>query len=308
MPDFWSVLQRVQEHQYAVERIEHLIERAPEDRVLRIGLGSARRRAEESKAQLLEMARPAEIDLINYRLDNKDGNYSVSCIGESILSFQKSLTALVDWSISGAKKRARYSDKVLEMSALRLAYTYPGSRGIVLAVENKRDLLDGKYDKPFFALLDYLQIENTEQALDASRHLGLAAVSALHGWISANAIWKNDVDLIWRQSTGIQRGEKVTTEKFNKIHEIFEASKEEEIIEHTVEGELVGLDVEDGTFHIRIGIADLTGKLAECFDKSVSWLVPSKCAAQVQVVSTTQLSTGKINTQNFLQHLFKLNH
>lgn len=52
MLDLSSVLQRVREHQSIVEKIEHSLSMDPEQRALRIGLGSARRRAQES-AELL---------------------------------------------------------------------------------------------------------------------------------------------------------------------------------------------------------------------------------------------------------------
>jgi hypothetical protein len=303
MSDYWSALERVREHQSFVEKIERDLISSPEDRSLRIGLGSARRRAAESEVALRAMARHEHVDLLNYRISNPSERYTVSNVTESVLQFQRSITALVDWAFNGPKDKAKYGSQTKELSELGFGYTFPGSLGAVLYIKNERDIVEGKIDNVFAAISDFLKINDQYEALDASRELGLAAISILSGWVDVNSNYKNDVDFIWKRSDGRDYGEKISFDRFSRLHEIFDAAEDVESIDQTVDCQLVGLDVEDKLFHLQVqGLADLEGKFGADFPVAI-YEVPARYTATVSIVKRRKLSTGKETRQYILRSL-----
>src|SRR4051812_37642773 len=145
--DFSDALSLVREHTSIVQRMEFALRRDPSSERLALGLGSARRRARRSQETLEGYAGQSQIDLINYRLVGGSDIYAVEAVADSVRAFQRSFTSAADFLEHGPKAKAKYSSEIEQKTRLNFAYTFPGSLGIVLAVENQRDLFaDGDFD------------------------------------------------------------------------------------------------------------------------------------------------------------------
>jgi len=302
MGSFASALENSRRFSAVVEKMEDALRNDPNNLKLRLGLGSAKRRAIESQKVFEEYAAKNHVDLIRYRIENAAESYAVKAVADSISHFQGSFTGIVDFLEAGPKERATYSNKMVDQTKLELAYTFPGSLGVVLSVQNDRDLISGRFDKAVDVLSEFLRINDTNSALDASRHLGLGLVSQLCAWVDANSSWDNNVDYVWKRSDGIARGEFVSQDKFHEISDIFKNAEEEEINPIEVRGILIGLDL-DASFHFVVPNGkDYRGKLSDQFVK-VPTTVGKEYVAKIAEKSVRKVATGKTVTTYQLLNL-----
>ncbi|WP_066481028.1 MULTISPECIES: hypothetical protein [unclassified Sphingomonas] len=268
--DFLEALSAAREHTSIVQRMEHALRADPLNERLSLGLGSARRRADRSQQILQGVAESSQIDLIRYRLIRASDVYAVEAVADSVQSFQRSFTGAADFLEFGPKQKARYSQEIEDKTRLNFAYTFPGSLGIVLAVENNRQNLfhEGDYDGIIDVFDQFLSVKDEFEAVDASRKLGSALITQLCRWVDVNAKWDNSVDLVLKRGDGVQRGEFVPKNRFIDLHGIFHDATDEEPYDFEVAGMLVGLDIEIGSFHFVVpGGESYRGKLADNFVK-----------------------------------------
>jgi hypothetical protein len=292
--DFSEALSLVREHTSIVQRMEFALRGTPDNERLALGLGSARRRAERSREVLEGYAAQSQIDLINYRLVKSSDLYAVEAVADSVRAFQKSFTSAADFLEHGPKAKAKYSNEIEQKTRLNFAYTYPGSLGIVFAVENQRDLFaDGDFDPIIDVFTQFLGVSDEAGAIDASRHMGAALIGQLCGWVDVNAKWDTAVDLVVKRPGGFQRGEFVSKNRFIDLHNIFHSAVDSEPSTFEVSGTLVGLDIEPGSFHFVVpGGDDYRGTLADGFVKQRT-TVPDRYVATIHEEVKRVVATGK---------------
>jgi hypothetical protein len=272
----------------------------PDDRKLRLQLANAKKRASKSEEYFLSSLEDRGIDVVNYRIEQPADEYTIIGIAKSLLSFQNSLTAVYDAVTSGPKERATYSQAVRQKTLLEFGYSYPGSRGFVLTVNNNRNLLGGDLDEAVDTLNEFFEISNTDDAIDASRKLGLGAISELYKWVDVNSQWNNSVDLNWKQSNARITGRFVTSEKFSFIRDLFARAEEriEDIIDFS--GILVGLDVHRKTFHITEPEGEsIKGKFSPDYHGE-PLTVPGRYKAKLRQITVKTPATGKTVTTHEL--------
>lgn len=302
--DFSEALIQAREHTSIVQRMEFALRSQPGNDRLALGLGSARRRAERSQATLEGYAAYSQIDLIKYRLVGASDVYAVEAVADSVHAFQKSFTSAADFLEHGPKAKAKYSNEMELRTRLNFAYTYPGSLGMVFAVENNRDIFaDGDFDPVIDVFSEFLSVSAETEAIDASRHLGSALITQLCRWVDVNAKWSNSVDLVIKRPNGIQRGEFVSKNRFFDLSEIFHSADDAEPSTFESTGILVGLDIELGSFHfVEPGGADYRGGLADGFVKQRT-TVGDRYVATIHEEMKRVVATGKETRTLKLKHL-----
>lgn len=302
--DFSDALSLAREHTSIVQRMEFALRSDPTNERLALGLGSARRRAQRSQATLEGYAGQSQIDLINYRLVGGSDVYAVEAVADSVRTFQKSFTSAADFLENGPKAKAKYSNEIEQKTRLNFAYTFPGSLGIVLAVENRRDLFaDGDFDPIIDVFSQFLSVSDEAEAVDASRHMGGALIGQLCAWADVNAKWDTSVDLIVKRPGGLQRGEFIPKTRFIDISDIFHSAIDSEPNTFEITGTLVGLDFEPGSFHFVVpGGDDYRGALASDFTRQRT-TVPDRYVATIHEVVKRVVATGKETRTLTLKHL-----
>lgn len=292
--DFAEALSLARAHTSIVQRMEFALRNSPQNDRLALGLGSARRRAERSRQALEEYAALSQIDLINYRIVKSSDLYAVEAVADSVRAFQKSFTGAADFLENGPKTKAKYSNEIEQKTRLNFAYTYPGSLGIVLAVENQRDLLyHGDFDPIIDVFTHFLGVSDETGAIDASRHMGAALIGQLCWWVDVNAKWDAAIDLVVKRPGGIQRGEFISKNRFIDLHDIFHSAVDVEPSTFEVSGTLVGLDIEPGSFHFVVpGGEDYRGGLADDFVRQRT-TVPDRYIATIHEEVKRVVATGK---------------
>jgi tetratricopeptide (TPR) repeat protein len=256
---------------------------------------------------LESMAESSQVDLIRYRLIRSSDIYAVEAVADSVHAFQRSFTGAADYLESGPKQKARFSREIEDKTRLNFAYTFPGSLGIVLAVENKRENLfrEGEYDQVIDIFEQFLSVDDEHEAIDASRQLGSALITQLCRWADVNAKWDNSVDFVLNRGDGVRRGEHVPKNRFIDLSSIFHHAVDTEPYPFEAEGMLVGLDIEIGSFHFVVpGGESYKGSLSDDFVKEKT-TVGARYLASIIEDRRRVVATG-VETRSFT--LKKLTH
>lgn len=306
MSDFGSALERVRKHFSAIEKLERLLALRPGDRKLQLEIISLRRLAQESEKVFELASSRSERDIVRYKIENESDQYFISSVADSCSAFQKTVTAICDAIKNGPKQRAQFADDIVNATALNFAYTFPGSVGLVLSIDNKRDLFSGYMDTTLDAFRQISTIDNEDNARDASRKLGLAAISSFSEWVNVNVKWRNNINYIWKKSDGSEYGQFLSVSQLTNIHEILSRAEDVETSRQRICGKLVGLDTKDGRFHFEIsGQAELKGGLSPSF-----LLIPRTVNKFYDAIIRTDIirniSTGKETTKHFLEELIDI--
>lgn len=274
-------------------RLEEQLRREPNNRKLRILVATARKRLTLHQAHLDDALSGAQTDIIDYRIVNRDDAYPVLSVSDSLSHFQRSITAVYDALENGPKSRARYSAEVAEASKVNFGYSYPGSHGFVLTAKSETSLFGGRLDETAKTIFEYIEISGTNDAIEASRKLGLAAVSELYAWVKTNATWRNAIDLNWKTSQSTQKGRFIESERFLFLEQIFSAAEDREEATFSIIGVLVGLDVETQRFHIAVPNGEsIKGNFSERYN-ALPATVPGNCRAVVTKITRRIPASGK---------------
>ena len=171
---------------------------------------------------------------------------------------------------------------------------------------NDRSLFnEGKLDESVNALRDFLNVQNADDAKDASRQMGLAAVSKIYDWVKINSTWENSVDYKWRRSDDVWSGEYVDQERFHDLKVQHENAAEPTFFDSEISGYLVGFDVKRRRFHIvTLADDDISGKIDESFvEPSAVVSADSRYRAYIRETTTRFAATGKTETKYTLLKL-----
>jgi hypothetical protein len=303
---YFSALNFLRECQAVVARYESGLSRLPLDETMLIGMRSAQRRLARAEASLYETSRLAQMDIVNYRIVRQNDSYPTLAISESLTAFQNSIFAVADSIVNGPKSKANFGAEIRNSSSLEFGLSYPGSVGFLFLIPNQRNLLnEGVLDQSSAFIREFIAVGSSDEARDASRHMGLAAVSTLYDWVAVNAKWDNDIDYKWRRSDDVWDGEYVTNSKFQVLKSIIENAIEPTATDSTVEGYLVGFNVEKRNFHLISYEKDhYSGKIDDVLQNfSATVSENSRYRAKIRETEERFPATGKIKVSYNLLHL-----
>ncbi len=307
--DFADALYRVRKHNAIVQRMEHALRSDPTNPRLALGMGSAKRRAQRSEEELERFAASTQVDIVRYRLQKPTDIYAIESVADSVRAFQKSFTGIADYLASGPKEKARYSVDIEHRTQLNFGYSFAGSLGIVMAVENRRDLFgESELDSIVDVFGQFLEINDQFEAINASRTLGGGLTSRLCNWIDVNAKWGNSVDFVIKQPSGIQRGQFVPNNRFVDLSDIFATATDIEPRLIEVSGMLVGLDITLRKFHFVVPDGEsFKGDLSDSFVPGPT-MVGHHYIAKIQENIVRKVATGREDTSHKLDSLEVVNY
>jgi hypothetical protein len=278
--------------------MERALAASPEDKGLRITLLSARRMADRAEEELAEAAKQSDIDLCRYKVTRQtDGHYAAATFAESLVAYQDLFTALYDFVKNGMKTTASYAKEVKQASLLNLAYTYPGSLGVLLAIPNQRDLFDkGELDQIIDSMSKVSELQTIEDVRAVAGSMGLNVVRNVFKWADQN--WKSDfsVDIQWTRSDSVAKGGHVTRSQLFKITSLIQQTSDEKSDDVEVVGTLVGLHYLTDVFAITTATGNTySGRLGAGFDKG-EYKIPSVYRAKLGAKTTVKYATETTTT------------
>lgn len=251
MSDFVSILNQTREAFASVARLEAASARAPADAALQINLAAKMKFAERVQSEFLEGARTDQIDVCRYRIiPGSDADYKVYGVSRSLMAFQEVVTSLFDAIQNGPKKNAKFSTEIRSLTGMSIAYTYPGSLGVILTLPSERTLFEGKFDEVVGTFQAIFSIRDQQDIQNLARDRGRSVVRSIYQWAESNDNASFSVDVGWRRSDGIFQGGLVDKGEFQRMMEIIDKAEEIERDEVEIYGVLVGADLALSTFHM----------------------------------------------------------
>jgi hypothetical protein len=84
---------------------------------------------------------------------------------------------------------------------------------------------------------------------------------------------------------------------------VLDTTSEIEEVEVTVSGELIGADVQNRTFHIRSGEAEIRGRFSDAIGPAHTVELPKRYSARLRQTTQTNFSTDEDRITYFLLNL-----
>jgi hypothetical protein len=290
-----GILEEIQATDAEVHQLEQLLAEHPDRRSLRLALQSLEVRQEALGEEFNTVADRIGVDVCRYRLFSEaDERPSIGTLAKIWNDFQTLFTTVYDAVKTGPKQRAKFSAEVESESALHWGYTFVGSVGVVLTIPNERLLVeDTSLDQAVSQFTELVKSDSSEHIARASKTLGRATVIGLKQWADDHIKARLGADFQWA------RGEAVRAEFFiqepeiqNLRRAIVETSDEIEE-DFTVIGQLVGIDVESRTFHLRAPDREIRGKIDESIGAASLVEVPQLYSCNIRRWSWLNYATGE---------------
>jgi len=287
---------KLQDTHATIEGLQRALADHPDDAALAFTVRSL-----ESRQRVLEQAFLAEanadhLDVCNYRLIPEGSTCSVAAISRALGSFQDLVTVVFDAMKNGPKLRARPSAEIVAGSTLDFGYAYPGSLGFMLTMPNERLLVgESELDRAVVAIFEMAKAETPQQLATHVAEVGVASIRRLYAWSSSHAEYGLSAAIKWQRQADERASVTVQKEELARLREIIDEASEEKVEAHEIIGELTGLDVGAGNwFRLSVpGAEDVTGKIADTFNRSQSYEIHGRYSASVLKKSKIHYSTER---------------
>ena len=228
-------------------------------------------------------------------------------VSKSYLSYQNLFSQIHDSLKNGKRTDAYIGQEALEESSLEIAYTYSGSLGIVLLVQNDADFFSGALDRSVDMLFEAINTDSNVHVRHLSDELGPAVLKRLNDWCHSNSLGGYSVDLDWKRSNGIHKGAMYSEEHFRKIVDIVSSASDEKRSPEEALGMLVGINLKSGSFHFSVPNGkEYKGGLGQSFPREASVEVGITYVAHMTETRTIRYATGITDTKYNLNRLERL--
>ncbi len=136
----------------------------------------------------------------SYRIDfPKTQQPAIRGVTSSVGLFQEIFTNVYHALKNGARKRARVSLASLEATRLNFAFTFPGSVGFMMTIEDEQQLfLESDLSVAMSKTLQLISAPNAEKLDELTEVTGLPAIRLAHQWAVENAKFDFGADIKWR--------------------------------------------------------------------------------------------------------------
>jgi ATP-dependent helicase YprA (DUF1998 family) len=166
-------------------------------------------------------------------------------------------------------------------------------------------MMETNLDKTFEAIEDLSRSEGPEEISNFVKTLGPASVRATYQWARDHSENGMGADIQWRRNQEVRRSMLRQRPELDRLKSAIEVVSEE--VEESIEvrGLLVGANVVSRTFHITVPAfdADIRGRYADAISDAQRVTLPKIYTAFLKKKTRLVLSTGKEETEYFLERL-----
>lgn len=286
-----------------IAHAEDALARSPESRSVLITLRSLQKRQRALEQRFLEAAQEHELDVCSYRVFCDGGRPLISALSAILADFQK-LFSLTYAAVRRKQPfpRGRISSDVTAQTSFGFAYSFSGSLGFVLTLPNDQStLFDTDLDEAMRAVFSMAKAPKPEEIVEYARQLGPAPVRALYRWANHHADHGMGADIEWRRVNEIRASLFIQCPELRTLRDAIALTSDIRSAKAEVAGELVGIDVERRTFHLRVEDEDYTGSLSDDIRQAVE--VPRRYRAVIEERTITKYSTDEEKTSRVLLSL-----
>jgi len=290
-----------------ISRLESELSRHPDSMGIAANIISMRKLHSKLESDFENAADAIGLDVLHYRI--LDEQPTAKSLASSVGTFQDALTVAYDALRNGPKARRSVSSSVIAETELRVAYSYPGSFGVVFTVSNERLLIpemQSYFDKATEAVVKLGKAqENKEAFANAERSLGRATLTAVYDWAKANSEAKTGASIEWRRGEKERGSALIQLPEFSAVAESLERISRRTEEDKVVLGTLVGADIKTGRFHLVVteNDEDIRGKFSDAISESQVAKLPGRYSAILRKTTEITYATDQEKTSYFLEKL-----
>jgi hypothetical protein len=297
-------LQReLQEANEAVARAERAMYQFPELPSAQATLRSIVQRRDRLQEEFSAVAQASGYDVCRYWIETGESNPSITNIADVLGGFQRIFTAVYDAITNAPKQIASWGTEALAATRLGFAYTVPGSVGVVMVVDESRELLaDRKLDEAITGVFEIMSARRPEQVLALSERFGLAAVRVAREWAAENSKAGFGANIEWRRKDDVRHRVRLQTPEIVQLETAIDRASHK----HTDKliGELIEINVEEHSFRMRMDLDKvISGTYAAAVSQSNPAIVPHRYEATVEVTQRILPQSTEESVSYFLVRL-----
>jgi hypothetical protein len=298
-----SLQEELRDVNAGLARAEAALTESPQSRSVLITLRSLEKRQRMLEQRFLKAASEQEVDVCAYRVFMEQARPLVSGLAMILTDFQK-LFSLTYAAVHNKqpRERMRIGLEVAAQTAFGFAYCFSGSVGFVLTLPNDQStLFDTDLDEAMKVVFSMAKAPKPEQIVEYARQYGPGPVRALFNWASHHADHGMGADIEWRRVNEIRASLLIQHPELRQLRDAIAQTSDVRSTKVEVLGELVGIDVERRTFHLRVENDDFTGSLSDDIRQAVE--VPGRYRAFIEERTVTKYSTDEEKTARILLSL-----
>jgi hypothetical protein len=242
--------------------------------------GFQKRRANLER-QFHETTNLLGLDVCRYRIELDETRPSVQAVTSVLSAFQKLFTAVYA-AITGPRQTTKFAADITEATDFGFAYTFPGSLGVAMTIQNDRLLLNQtRLDEAMAGVFEVMKARTVEDIRAVSERYGVATVRVAHQWTVDNAIANFGADITWQRKDDVRAALRVQPSEIRKL----QSAINETTAEHDAKviGELVMVDTEEKRFKMRIAGRPIEGRYSDAISIVHSAELPATYTAEMTV-------------------------
>lgn len=294
---------KIQDTTAAMAQLERLIMDTPDLPSLLANTRSLEKRLRNLEHQFRAEADQVGVDVCRYRVFANGSQPTLLGFAGPLIGFQNLVSLTYGAIIEGAKPTAHLKKEVVKESTFGFGYAFSGSLGVVLTLPNERLLFDEvatALDRAIESIFNMAKAETSDDIRGFARTLGAAPVRALYRWANDHVRADAGADIEWRRAERVRASlfvQRPELERLSKAIEVTSDTRQQQIV---LEGDLVGADVPNRTFHMKVGNTEVRGKFSDAIGPEHTVVLPRPYKATIQVTTWTHYAADKDDVANFL--------
>jgi hypothetical protein len=291
----------------AIGRLESEVAARPDSRTLQSNVLSLRKLHYNLQHDFSRAANDLGLDICHYRM--LEDRPAARALSGAIGAFQDALSLVYESIRSGPRSRRRLSPDTLHDTELRVAYSYPGSFGVVFTVPNERLLLpefQSNLDRAAETVLAVGKAaDNAAIVSKTAREIGRAPIVAIHEWAKTSAHYQAGAAIEWRRGDTTRNEVFIQAQEFGALQASLEKMSEESDSDLAVSGILVGADTKSRRFHFVTDDTDedIRGKFSDAISESIHAEIPMRYVAHLHKTTQISFATEDEIVSYFLERL-----
>lgn len=290
----------------AIGKLESELPAHPQSIGLQSNILSLRKLHLNLQEQFQDAANELGVDVCRYRVLNEVP--TAKALARAILGFQDAFALAYDALRHGPKARRNLSSEAAHKTELRVAYSYPGSFGVVFTIPNENLLFDlptqlEEAVATVFALAK--SKDDSGVVLNIAKRVGRGPIVSLYDWAKANAQNDAGAAIEWVRDHKVKENIVVQAPEFRVLSESLERTSEEVISEEVLRGVLVGADTKSHRFHFIAdsAVQSIRGNFEDAISESQRATLPARYNAVLRKTTKITYATEVENVSYFLIRL-----
>ena len=280
-----DIQMRLRDTHTALSRAESSLKSHPESsESILLTVHSLQKRQRVLEEEFLETANAQGEDVCTYRLFSDHESPPVMGISKALENFQTLFSLVYDALKSGPKKRATIGKQILQDTSLNFSYTFSGSVGVVLTIPNERLLIgETRLDEAMNTVISMAKVTEAQQLVEFTRRVGISPIRAIYDWAKDNVNYGLGADIEWRRQEQVRANLLIQEPELRHLRDVIDEMSEETEEEMEIVGELVGADVKQHTFHLRVeGGGEIRGRFTDAISEDHTVELPKRYIARIR--------------------------